>query len=728
MTLLDFIRLIARHLKLLVFFPFLTAAVVFILTRNTKKEYVSTTQVYTGIASGYGITSGENDRVDYFAVNNAFDNLMATIKSRETLEEVGMRLLAKHLLIQTPSYKSLSAENYVHLREMLPEQLRRQLIVKGSEELTFFRIESYRRANEHNEIIEILSDPSSIYSVEGISSNMNPQRKQSSDMIEISYKSNDPAVCQQTLQTIVNVVIERYKSIKGNETSNVVKYFEEELNQAATRLRQSEDRLRDYSSQNKIINFYEQAKFVANSKENVIEDKQNQEEALEASKAALRKLEQKMDAKKNILEINENLTRLREQLSEITYNIANAELYNEDVELLTTYRKESERIKTMIRDEVSKQYKWNNTTEGLPRSNLLSEWLSSFLAVEENQAKLDVVIKRLNSFDELYKEMAPLGSNLKRIEREVDINEKDYLSLLHGLNMARLRKQSLQMSNNLSITDYPFLPLKPQPSKRGLMIIMSFLATFALSLSIVVAKSMLGNTVHTPSRAEKFTGLRFLTAFPDFEEIDTRYNVAALRQSIMAHLSSHLMPQLRENRKNSTQTPVISISSIKAREGKTTIGKMITARLTERYPRILYLTLREDSGFPVSVHVTRYHKDALDFTGEDVYEWLKEREIDATAYDLIVIELEELQKYSLTENLLNGMAGHLFILSADCIWAESDARALSLFIKIAAPPPQVILNHIEIDRMEAIIGELPRQRTFVRKAIKRIVTFNFKRS
>lgn len=710
------------------FFPLLTAGVVFMLTRNTKKEYVSTTQVYTGIASGYGITSGENDRVDYFAVNNAFDNLMATIKSRETLEEVGMRLLAKHLLIQKPGYKELSSENYDHLREMLPEKLRKQLIVKGSEELTFFRIESYKRANEHNEIIEILSDPASIYSVDGISSNMNPQRKQSSDMIEISYKSNDPAVCQQTLQTIVNVVIERYKSIKGNETSNVVKYFEEELNQAATRLRQSEDRLRDYSSQNKIINFYEQAKFVANSKENVIEDKQKQEEALEASKAALRKLEQKMDAKKNILEINENLTRLREQLSEITYKIANAELYNEDAELLTTYRKESDRIKALIRDEVSKQYKWNNTTEGLPRSNLLSEWLGSFLAVEENQAKLDVVIKRLNSFDELYKEMAPLGSNLKRIEREVDINEKDYLSLLHGLNMARLRQQSLQMSNNLSITDYPFLPLKPQPSKRGLMIIMSFLATFVLSLSTVVAKSMLGNTVQTPSRAEKFTGLRFLTAFPDFDEIDTRYNVAVLRQSILAHLSSHLMPQLRDIRKNSTQTPVFSISSIKAREGKTTIGKMVTGKLSERYQRILYLSPKEETGFPSTVTVQKYEKEAIGFAGEQVYEWLQGIGVDTTTFDFILIELEELQKYTLTDNLMNGMAGHLFILSADCIWAESDARALSLFTRMTTVPPLVILNHIEIDRMEAIIGELPRQRTFVRKAIKRIVTFNFRRS
>jgi hypothetical protein len=123
-SLLEFIRLILRYWKVLVLFPLMTALVVFFLTRNTIKEYTSDCEVYTGIASGYGITSGENDRVDYFAVNNAFDNLMATIKSRETIEEVGMRLLAKHLLIEKPSYDQISPVNFDHVREVIPESLR----------------------------------------------------------------------------------------------------------------------------------------------------------------------------------------------------------------------------------------------------------------------------------------------------------------------------------------------------------------------------------------------------------------------------------------------------------------------------------------------------------------------------------------------------------------------------------------------------------------------------
>jgi succinoglycan biosynthesis transport protein ExoP len=294
---------------------------------------------------------------------------------------------------------------------------------------------------------------------------------------------------------------------------------------------------------------------------------------LESSLAALKKVEQKIEMKKNILEVNAKLSKLREQLSELTYKIANAELYNEDRELLSNYRADSEKLKKSIKDEIEVQYKWNNTPEGLPRANMLNEWLSHYLAVDENEAKLKVILKRLDSFDGIYKELAPIGSNLKRIEREVDISEKEYLSVLHGLNMAKLRQQSLEMSNNLSITDFPFLPLKPQPSKRTLLVIMAFVATFILTLAIILAKSLLGKTVQSTSRAEKFTGLKFLSAFPNYNTIDKMVIVEGLNQSILSHFRSNFIVQNKEAFNQENEPIIITLSSIKRGEGKTFIGK-----------------------------------------------------------------------------------------------------------------------------------------------------------
>jgi uncharacterized protein involved in exopolysaccharide biosynthesis len=725
-NLLEFIRILFRNWKVLVFLPALTALVVFILTRNTKKEYVSSTQVYTGIASGYGITSGENDRVDYFAVNNAFDNLMATIKSRETMEEVGLRLLALHILIEKPAYNQISPENFEQLHEIIPQELRKKFVVKGSPEQTYMRIAAYRRSSQNNEIVKLLNS-TSIYSAGKISSSMSANRKQSSDMIELSYRSNDPAVCQQTLQYLVNVVIERYKNIKGTETGNVVKYFEEQLRLSALRLRKSEDNLRDYSSRNKIINYDEQAKFVAESKEDVTMDKQKQQMALEASRSALSKIEDKIELKKNILEINQNLVQLKEQLTQVNYKIANAELYAEDTANLKKYRQESEQIKSKIKEEVSKQYIWNNTPEGLPRMNILNEWLSNFIAVQENESKLEVIQKRLDGFDGIFSDLAPIGSNLKRIEREVDINEKEYLSVLHGLNMAKLRQQSLEMSNNLTITDYPSLPLEPEPSKRMMMVIMSFLATFILTMSFIVGKAFLGRTVQTPARAEKFTGLRFLSAFPAYNKLDKTILKEELDNALMSHVMSSLLIQMNQTEIPEGFPPVICISSTKKGEGKTFTASKIASRYSERFGPALLLNPDEKES-ESTFRSTFYPKGPHYFNSKGIYEWLEQAQPDFRNYNIILLELDQLSRFNIPDRLLEGIALHIFILSGNRVWSESDSRALGLFNKLHNGKSLVLLNHIDSDRLESLIGEIPKKRSNFRRVAKQIVTFDFKRA
>ncbi len=729
MNLLEFFRLILRYWKVLVIFPLLTAGIVFILTRNTKREYTSSTQVYTGIASGYGITSGEDDRVDYFAVNNAFDNLMATIKSRETIEEVGMRLLAHHLLIDKPSYNILAQDNFDHLKEIIPEKLKRQLVVKGSLELTFFRVESYRRKSEKNEIVEILNDEREIYSFENISSKMGAMRKQSSDMIEINFKGNDPAVCQQTLQYIVDVVIQRYKGIKGSETNNVVKYFEDQLALEAAKLRKSEDKLLAYSSQNKIINYYEQAKFVAESKEDVTMDLQKSQMSLEASKAALFKIEQKLNLKKDELEIDDNIVKLRQQLSEISFNLANAEIYNEDASKKDQYQKESNRIKGLIHDEVDKLYKFNNTTEGVPRGNILNDWLSNFIAVDENTAKVAVIKKRLDGFDSIFNNLAPIGSNLKRIEREVDVEEKEYLSVLHGLNLAKLRQQSLEMSNNLTITDAPFLPLEPLPSKRIMMVIMAFIATFIVTLASIVAKSLLGKTIQSPGRAEKFTGLQFIGAFPDYDKLKKHIIIEKLDEANHAQLSSNIKVHLKSTEKKANEPYIITVGSTKKGEGKSYCIEKISKALAQREGKVLWLNMNANETTEQNdVTIKPFADDHSFMKATSLSQWFKEENITVDKFAFVIIELSEFNKYCLPEGILLSSMLNLFILDSERVWSESDSRSLGNFTKTAFGKNFVILNKIDLDRMENIIGEIPKTRSNFRRIVKSIISFDFKRA
>ncbi|MEP7263105.1 MAG: hypothetical protein ABI772_01330 [Bacteroidota bacterium] len=693
-----------------------------------KKEYASSTLVYTGLASGYSITSGEDERVDYFAVNNAFDNLMATIKSRETLEEVGMRLLANNLLITKPAFNKLSPENFDHLKELIPDSLRRRFIISTSAELTYANIEAYKNSSEKNVITALLNSKTEIYSAEVINKNMTAARKQSSDMIEITYKTSDPAVCQQTLQYVVDVFIKRYKGIKGSETTSVVKYFEDQLTLASARLKKAEESLRDFSSQNKIINYYEQAKFTAESKEDVAADLQKQEEALMASRAALSRIEGKISLRKNVIEVNEKITGLRTQLADINYKIANAELYNEDIDKITLYRKQGEDLKKQITSEIEMQYKLNNSTEGVSRENLLTEWLTNYLAVDENQSKMKVISDRLKSFDKIFNDMAPVGSRLKQIEREVEVAEKEYLSVLHGLNLAKLRQKNLEMSCNLTITDLPFFPLQPQNSKRLMLVMMSLIATFIISLAVLLARHFMGKAIKTPARAEKFTGLRFLGALPNYETLNDEIDRAALDEMVMAHLTSSM--QLEMQYVKGKHTRLITVFSNKCGEGKSLFLEKLTTRLQERTGDILWLRPGNETMLPERTNgITNagYKDNGVFHKSEDFRSWFNLHKELQHPYEYIFLELSELSRYDLAINIVRDSDLTLMVLDSDRAWTDADARVLRHFTRATEKQPLILLNKIDLDRLETIVGELPKKRSRLRRVVKNALSFEYRK-
>ena len=88
MTIIELVRLILKHLVLLIIVPLLLATMVIFLTMNPTHEYSSHTVLYTGLATGSSIEMDK--KFNYQATNTAFDNLINIIKSRETQEEVAI--------------------------------------------------------------------------------------------------------------------------------------------------------------------------------------------------------------------------------------------------------------------------------------------------------------------------------------------------------------------------------------------------------------------------------------------------------------------------------------------------------------------------------------------------------------------------------------------------------------------------------------------------------------
>ena len=494
MNIIDVIRLIKKHLVLLLFTPVLLAVLVIFLTRNPTFVYSSETTLYTGIASGSSIEMEKS--FSFFANNTAFDNLINIIKSRETEQEVAIRLLAQHLMLSDYDPRYVSKSSFNDLKKITPKYIytlianskklgydHKQVLASpksnGSTnaaqstqeaaanssafsfskldtvstnvltlpasinredyEQTVRNLETYMASSDTNFVYSLLYFTDPHYSIAAIS-NVNALRIGSSDLVKLKFDSDDPGICQQTLALLTEVCIKNYKFTKENRSDAVVKYFEYQLVQSAARLKVGEDKLLKFNEDNNIINYYEQSKAVANVKEDLDNQYNDKRIKLAGTKAAIERIEEKLGNQKQIQLQSAAILEKRNRLSNINAKIATLEILGvsgaTSESKMVNLKLEAEQIKDEIRNSVNELYSSNNSTEGLPITNLLVEWINNVIIYEDTRAGIDVLKDRITEFQKQYAIYAPAGANLKRIEREISVSEQEYLEILHGLNLA----------------------------------------------------------------------------------------------------------------------------------------------------------------------------------------------------------------------------------------------------------------------------------------------------
>jgi succinoglycan biosynthesis transport protein ExoP len=706
----QFTRIIGSKLKWLILFPSIIAVLVYFLTSKLPKEFVSGASVYTGIASGVNSSNSDDNgqsNFDYNAVNNAFDNLMVTIHSRQTSEEVAVKLLAKHLMLKEPELSTLSQEGFDLLALQIPQDERNSLIGKNEAETTEKILKELHSSGD-NFIAELINSNKGFYSIETINSNLTVKRKQSSDFIDISFKSSDPGVAVWTVRLLSETFISKFKYLKGSETINVVKWFETRLQEAAADLNNSEDKLKDFGVKNKIINYQEQTKFLAEEKElnesNYYKELSNNE----ASKRAIARLEDKLENRDVLLKNNEELNRLRKKLGDANEQLERAKIYGNPVASIDILSNKVNALKKEIQLYVLQYYSLNHTIESVPQENILNKWLNETLISDESEARLKVHIDRRKEFDRQYVEFSPLGMQMSRLEREIDVAEKQYLEILHGLHLAKLRQQNIEMSNNLQVTDAPSFPTKPIQSRRLPLIIISFLASFFLLLVYFIARDLLDSTIKNGERAEELTGLKLFSALPITSNDDLAN--AKLENTLLDFAVTNLKIEL-ENSNESISNYLITVISNREQEGKTYASNKLAEKLYSLDYSVLFLTNdervddieTEDRRF----RAIRYDVTSKLFSARSEQNLLPEfSRVNKEAYNFIILEVPAISVNAIPNQLIKNSKLSLLMLDSRRSWATSDNYMLNLFQKATNNSNKIMvwLNYVTPKNLTGLVG------------------------
>ncbi|SOD93138.1 GumC family protein [Spirosoma fluviale] len=691
-------RLLRQNVIWLLLMPVVAACTAYYFTQNQPRVYESTATLYTGLTSGYSILSNEsNARVDHEAVDNAFENLLSTISSRETMAQVSIRLLSRHLMLEAPDTMIMDRRNFNELRKAVPEALRASLVASRNEHIVYQRLDSMAHTTSDNPIKKLLNNPASDYATAKIAKQLRAIRKKDSDMLELSFQADDAGLTYATLTELINVFSYRYAGFKTSETSPVVSYYNNRNQEAIQRLQQAEQRLKAFEANNQIINYDEESRSIALNKD-ILQSQYNEElMKLKAAKASMDALGKRLDDRMSALTVNDELLTKRQELTTATSQLSQARMAGRPKETIEQLSGKVNRLTDDLRVTAQKYYKAGNSTESLPQMHLLDEWLNRLIQYEESKARLTTYEKRLIDFKDMAAKFTPLGSTLTQIKRDVSVAEKDYMSSMAALNQAKTRQKNAEMTGPLKLLDAPQFPLHPLPSKRWMILGAAFGVGLVLALLLLLVRYLVDGRIYDAGRFEEVTKLPVAASFPRVPAQTRSKKTRVMLQYMLDNLRSRVEVDMYPTSDYRSYV-LISIWSPRPKQGKTWLASQLAEQYSVAGKRVALLSpyaFSEMTNLPPDVTAISYEVRSNFAYAKTVDQVVGDlAPFDSQQYDIILLELPDLSITPIATHLVAQSNLLLMAVSARITWNSTDQNLYQLYRKATKSPILSILNHV----------------------------------
>ena len=697
---MDLFRYLVRFLYkirwYLIILPLIALVVAWFMTRHLDRVYDANTTIYTGMITAYNVEGGTGSAGNTQA-NMA--NLMIMITTDNTIHEVALRLFARCMMYGNPSKDNnyISSEHFRQLSATVPAEVK-ALINHNSEEITYSNLKAYERPMQDNYIFGIVNYHP-WFGINSITSRLKVIQLNKSDIIDIGYSANDAGIAFNTLDILNKVFARQYGELRYGETNNVIKFFEREVARLYKILTGAEDDLIRYNVSKRIINYGEQTKVLSGMDGNQKVSDNDLLMNYTTSKSLMDYLERQLGDRAKIIRANREFTNQVTDISRIQSRISNLKLMNSEggnevasqLELAKAeqmLQNATSRMKELTRDIEASTY---STETGVKASEMIGEWLTQVLKLEETKARMtaqDIMRQKLDK-EILY--YAPIGATLSRKDRHISFIEGNYMEMLKALNSARLRQRNLQMTTaTLRVLNPPMFPMNAQPTNRMMTLLGSFAVTFIFTAMYFFIIELLDRTLRDRMRSERITKIPVMGCFPKESTLRYRRFNKTIADMALRQLSKELLPHFKEGQQN-----VLNLLSTDAGNGKSYIAQEL-----------------ENYWISIGLQVRRLTYDE-DFLAEDsrfiLANGIKDICPDIMPNEIAIIEYPNLDDNSISPALLNMGTINLMVTRANRTWKDVDQKALKELNEQLENKNTLFMYLTEAQRyaVEEFVGQLP---------------------
>ena len=707
MNAIYFIRLLQKSFRWMIILGFSLAISVFILTINMPREYESEAELNSNVSTSVNLGDIGPAPMDFFSTSSKVDNIINTVKSRQTLNEVSSALLSYHVGLDTEATERIITNSSLSdLEDYFPIELLEEWRSERNESKRRLAINLWKEENITTENYHrVFDSENSPYGLKSLGK-VYIYRIGSSDLMRLTYRWRDSGIAQKTLSLILEVLFDKMNDMNLAMSRDVVAYFEEELEKASKDLSVAEDQMKIFRAENEILNFYEQTEALSVMKENMEDELQKENANFNATKATLVKLERQLQVNKELLRYGRQLLILKDKIADIQRQIAIVEVGGKNQTLLNRLRKEEAALNMQLKTDLLNRTAFERTTDGVDIEKLLESWVDATLALDASEARLEVFEERKAYFDREYRRMTPLGTQLTKIERKIRVREEYFLEVLHGLNQAVLHKQTLSMSSDGLIVSVPATyPSKPLPSKRLFLVIIGFFIGIALPYLIAFLYDLLDQSIKTKNRAEFFTNKKVIAGFPSksYRLSNMDVDMSQLYRKSMNQLMQRIL-----DRREKSKSVTINILHFSIHSRKETFIDFLKNALD--FEEISYRI--DDFSHIAEPSMGRY-KDYI-----NAKEGTSKERVDVE-----IVVHPNILEFNYNKSRIQKSAINLYVLNSKSVWRVADTYKLNELNALELKDDHIVLMNVKDYDIENIVGEIPKKRSQIRVFLKRLFDF-----
>ncbi len=358
---------------------------------------------------------------------------------------------------------------------------------------------------------------------------LDAERLEKTDVIETRFRHEDRQVASDFLNILVKLY--REQRLRLYKDPKEYGFFKNQANVLGEKLQGSEQALENFKEKNSITTLQEQKSLVLAKYTDIQAQARKTETDIQEARGKIYKLKGQLDlpTKSSHVAISENLppvvNSLKQTLAALELERAKLlERYKPDNCEVVVLNKKIDKTKEMLAHEWKELQGHGSMTTGLGGVSPVYQTLETQLLLEETnlkalEARQAGQKRQLAAYSEELNTLNKLERELRRLERQVEIDEKNYKLYVTKAEENRLT-EAMDKENmvSVSVIQWASPPLGPVAPRRLLNILLSVCIGGMVAWGLTFLVEYFDNSLRTEGDVERHLGLPTLVSFPRYAE------------------------------------------------------------------------------------------------------------------------------------------------------------------------------------------------------------------